>query len=80
MHLAKCITKVVELKLYECSIEAKVELLSQGIMRRDHPVITALIYFSWLLFSYGYVVKRRVGLFGLGNVAQCIRCVFRLSA
>ena len=82
MHLAKCITKVEKLELYDCGIGARgVELLSQGIMRRDHPVITALIYiFFWLLFLCGYVVKRRVKLFGLGNVAQLIRCVFGLTA
>ena len=46
------------------------ELLSQGIMQRDHPVITALIYFSWLMFLCSYVMKRRVRLLGLGDVSQ----------
>ena len=71
MHLAKCITKVEELGLSYCGIGARgMELLSQGIMQRDHPVITALIYFSWLIFLCGYVMKRRVRLFGLGNMSQ----------
>ena len=44
MHLAKCITKVEELGLNNCEIGAKgMELLSQRILGRDHPVITALI-------------------------------------
>ena len=71
MHLAKCITKVEELVLNACGIGAKgMELLSQGIVQRYHPVITALIRFSWLLFLCGYVMKRRVRLFGLGNVSR----------
>ena len=71
MHLAKCIIKVEELRLYGCGIEPRgMELLSQGIMQRDHPVIIALRYFSWLIFLCGYVMKRRVRLFGLGNVSQ----------
>ena len=71
MHLATCLTKVEELELSCCGIGAKgMELLSQGIVQRDHPVITALIYFSWLIFLCGYVMTRRVRLFGLGNVSR----------
>ena len=71
MHLAKCVTKVEELELSNCRIRARgIELLSQGIMQRDHPVITALVYYSWLIFLCGYVMKRRVRLFGFGNASQ----------
>ena len=59
MYLAKYITMVEELVLDHCEIGAReMELLFQGIMQRDHPVITALIYFSWLIFLCGYVMKR----------------------
>ena len=57
MHLAKCITNVEELVLDRCNIGAReVESLSQGIMQRDHPVITALMYcfvnmFIWLCYE-----------------------------
>ena len=45
MHLAKCITNVEELYLNDCNIGAiGMESLSQGIMQRDHPVITTLVY------------------------------------
>ena len=71
MHLATCLTKVEELVLNACGIEPRgMELLSQGIVQRDHPVITALICFSWLIFLCGYVMTRRVRLFGLANVSQ----------
>ena len=57
MHLAKCITNVEALYLPGCNIGAiGVESLSQGIMQRDHPVITTLIYcfvniFIWLCYE-----------------------------
>ena len=59
MHLAKCISNVEELRLERCDIGAiGVESLSQGIMQRDHPVITMLIYcsvniFIWLFYKQG---------------------------
>ena len=49
MHLAKCITKVEKLILRVCGTGAReMEILSQGIMQRDHPVITALICLIFL--------------------------------
>ena len=45
MHVAKCISNVEELELHQCEIGATgMESLSQGIMQRDHPVITAFMY------------------------------------
>ena len=81
MHLAKCITNVEELCLHRCDIGAiEVESLSQGIIQRDHPVITTLIYNCFVNIFILYVMKRRVRLFGLENVAQRIWCVFGLTA